>query len=107
MIFYKFKMKLGTALLSYLGVIVGSYIILLYFNYTFFAAFVLTLIIGLIYINIVFPMTRNELDDVNSSTVLYIFIQIFTVIVFIIYALLTTIGESRNKKKFPMKYYDI
>jgi len=100
-------MDLGAALLSYLGVIVGSFIILLYFNYTFFSAFMLALIIGLIYINIVFPITRNELDDINSSTVLYIFIQIFTVIIFIIYAILTTIGDTRNKKKFPMKYYDI
>lgn len=107
MIFYKLKMELGTALLSYLGIIVGSYIILLYFNYTFFAAFMLTLIIGLIYINIVFPITKNELDDVNSKTSLYIFIHIFTILVFIIYAFMTTIGESRNKKKFPMKYYDI
>lgn len=100
-------MKLGTALLSYLGIIVGSYIILLYFNYTFFSAFMLSLIVGLIYINIAFPITRNELDDINSNTVLYIFIQIFTVIIFIIYAFLTTVKDSRNKKKFPMKYYDI
>jgi len=100
-------MDLETALLSYLGIIVGSYIILLYFNYTFFSAFMLSLIIGLIYINIVFPVTRNELDDINSNTVLYIFIQIFTVVVFAIYVFLTTVGDSRNKKKFPMKYYDI
>ena len=100
-------MELGTALLSYLGIIVGSYILFLYFNYTFFASFMLALIVGLIYINIVFPVTRNELDDINSSTVLYIFIQIFTIIIFIVYVFLTTIRETRNKKKFPMKYYDI
>lgn len=97
-------MELGIALLIYLGTLVGVTFFLLYLNYTIFASFVLALIFSLILLNILFPVTSNELDDINSLTSLYIFIQIFTLIIFFIYAFITTISETRDKKKFPMRY---
>ena len=97
-------MELGIALLIYLAVLVSVTFFLLYINYTIFSAFILSLIVSLIVLNIVFPITRNELDDINSLTSLYIFIQIFTLVVFFVYAFITTVSDSRNKKKFPMRY---
>ncbi len=96
-------MKLGTALIIYLGVLVGSFIFFLYMNYTIFAAVLLAFVVAIIYLNIAFPLTRSELDDVNSLSVLYIFIQLFTLGLLILYAIISTIGQKRNKTKFPLK----
>lgn len=96
-------MKLGTALIIYIGVLIGSFIFFLYMNYTIFAAVLLAFVVAIIYLNIAFPLTRSELDDVNSLSVLYIFIQLFTLGLLILYAIISTIGQKRNKTKFPLK----
>lgn len=95
-------MNLDAALASYTGVLFVGFFLMLGFGYTFFAATLLTLIIGLIYLNIAFPMTRSELDDVNSLTVLYSFIQVFTIVVLMFYAVLRVLPQKRSKSKFPM-----
>ena len=96
-------MKLGTALIIYLGVLIASFIFFIYMNYTIFAAVLLAFVVAIIYLNIAFPLTRSELDDVNSLSVLYIFIQLFTLGLLILYAIISTIGQKRNKTKFPLK----
>ena len=95
-------MQLSVALGVYAGVFVAAFLVLFaMFGYTFFSAILLALIGGLIFLNIAFPVTRDELDDVNSLTVLYSFIQIFTIVVLIIYALLRLLPDKRSKPKFP------
>ncbi len=100
-------MELGISLIVYLILFIAIFLFLLYLNYTIFSSFVLTLIACLIYLNIAFPITESELDSVNSLTALYMFIQIFTVFVLIAYAFMTTISETRNEKKFPIRYNNV
>jgi uncharacterized BrkB/YihY/UPF0761 family membrane protein len=95
-------MELAVALGTYVGVLLGSFFLLLSLGYTFFGATLLALIIALIYLNIAFPMTRSELDDVDSLTVLYSFIQVFTLVVVVIYALIRLVPEKRSRAKFPL-----
>ena len=97
-------MELNIALITYLVILIVLFLFFLYINYTVFAAGLLAFIIALIYLNIVFPVTRDELENINSLTVLYIFIQFLTLAVILIYALVTTIGQTRNRSKFPMRY---
>ena len=98
------KMELNIALITYLVVLIVSFLLFLYINYTVFAAGFLAFIVALIYLNIAYPVTSDELSNINSLTVLYIFIQIFTLFVILIYALIITIGQKRNRSKFPMRY---
>jgi Na+-driven multidrug efflux pump len=100
-------MDLGIALIVYLVLLITIFLFFLYLNYTVFSSFMLALIVCLIYLNIAFPITRTELDSINSLTILYIFIQIFTVVAFATYTLVTTITESRNEKRFPMRYNNV
>ena len=95
-------MQLSVALGTYAGVLFATFFGLLGIGYTFFGATLLALIVALIYLNIAFPMTRGELDDVNSLTVLYSFIQIFTIIVLVLYAIIRLLPEKRSKAKFPL-----
>ena len=95
-------MQLSVALGTYGGVLFSAFAIFLGFGYTIFGATLLALISALVYLNIAFPMTRGELDDVNSLTVLYSFIQIFTLVVIAIYAIIRLIPEKRSKAKFPL-----
>ena len=96
-------MELGIALITYLAVVLTAGLLFMYFRYTGFSTFVLALIAGFIFLNIAFPMTRKELDEVTLQTSLYVFIQVFTLLVFFIYAFLTTISNRKSDTKFPMK----
>ena len=96
-------MELYIALVTYLIILVIVLFLLLYVRYTVFAAVLLALIIAYIYINIAFPVTRDELDDVNASTVIYTFIQLFTIVVVLLYAIINSLGKKRVKSKFPLK----
>ena len=95
-------MELSLALGTYAGVLFVAFFAMLGFGYTFFGATLLALIVALVYLNIAFPMTRDELDDVNSLTVLYSFIQVFTLVVVVIYAIIRLLPEKRSKPKFPL-----
>ena len=95
-------MDLGPALIIYLGVLLFAFFVFMYLEYTVFAATLLAFVVALIYLNIAYPVTKKELDEVNSLTVLYIFIQMFTLALVFIYAVIATIGKKRNKTKFPL-----
>ena len=97
-------MQLSIALITYLVVLIVSFLFFLYLNYTVFSAGFLAFIVALIYLNIAYPVTSNELDNINSLTVLYIFINVFTLFVILIYALINVIGQKRNRSKFPTRF---
>ena len=96
-------MELGIVLITYLAVVLTATLLFTYFQYTGFSIFVLALIAGFIFLNIAFPMTEKELDEVTLKTSLYVFIQVFTVIVLFVYAFITTISNRKSATKYPMK----
>ena len=95
-------MELAVALGTYVGVFIAAFLLLMWFRYKFFASLLLALIVGLIYINIAFPMTRDELEEVNALTVLYSFIQIFTLVVIVIFTIFRLLQQRRSNAKFPV-----
>lgn len=95
-------MELNVALITYLVLLFLVFFGLLYFQYTVFTAWLLAVIVAFVYLNIAYPVTRDELDDVNSSTVLYIFIQILTIVFVFIYSIITCIHTRRVESKFPL-----
>ena len=101
------KMELAAALLVYLAVLIMVSFFLLYIGYTIFSSFVLAIIVSFVVLNIVFPVTSSKLDEVSALTSLYIFVHIFTFTVFFLYAFITTVSDTRNKKKFPMRYNNV
>ena len=96
-------MELSLALILYAVILFVSFFILLYFNYTVFSAFMLALIVAIIFLNIAFPLNRDEIDDINSLTMIYILVQTLTLLVFILYAFISSIKDVRNTRKYPMR----
>lgn len=95
-------MELNVALVTYLVLLFISFFGFLYFQYTVFTAWLLAVIVAFVYLNIAYPVTQDELDDINSSTVLYIFIQILTILFVFIYSIITCIHTRRVESKFPI-----
>lgn len=96
-------MELSLALILYAVILFVSFFVLLYFNYTAFSAFMLALIVSIIFLNIAFPLSRNEIDDINSLTMIYILVQTLTLLVFILYAFISSVKDLRNTRKYPMR----
>jgi len=101
------KMELSAALLVYLATLIMVSFFLLYIEYTIFSSFVLAIIVSFVVLNIIFPATSSKLDEISSLTSLYIFVYILTLLVFLLYAFMTTVSDTRNKKKFPMRYNNV
>jgi len=96
-------MELSLALILYSVILLTTFLVFIYFNYTVFSAFMLALIVAIIFLNIAFPLNRDELDDINSLTMIYILLQTLTLLVFILYAFITSIKDYRNTRKYPMR----
>ena len=95
-------MELNIALVSYLVLLFFGFFGLLYFQYTVFTAWLIAVIFAFIYLNIAYPVTRDELDGVNSSTILYTFVQVLTIVFVFIYSIIMSIRTRRIETKFPL-----
>ena len=96
-------MDLNIALITYVILILTLFFLFIYLSYTTFSSFVLAILFGFIYLMIAFPMTRDELDEVNVSTLLYMMFLVLTIAVLFIYTFLENIKNRRTKVKFPVK----
>lgn len=90
-------MELQNALLCYLGIVVLFFLIFLKLGIYPVPSTILSLVLGQIFLNILAPpYSLNSIDQTDSSSALYVVIQIVTPIIVVIYVFVSAFD---NRKK--------
>ena len=66
----------------------------------FFSSLVLGLILALLFLVILFPPTRDELDDMDSYTGIYFLILFGTFFIIFSYIVFMTLGDSQPDTEY-------
>jgi magnesium-transporting ATPase (P-type) len=94
-------MDLSIALLLYLLILVVlTFIFYKVMRKNLFSSLVLGLIISLLFLVILFPPTRDELDDMDSYTGIYFLILFGTFFVIFSYIVFMTMGDSQPETEY-------
>lgn len=97
-------MNLKTSLVIYFLILIFTVVLLKLASYRTFSAFLLATLMAQITLNILYPPTNDNLStDIDSSTTLYFFVQIFGIIIFVIYALMMALSDYEESESKKMK----
>lgn len=90
-------MDLHIALIIYFIVLFVFFFFLTMNRYREFSAFVISLILAQIVLNIIFPPTNDKLDDIDSATSIYFLLQIGGFFVLLVYLITMAIYDRYPK----------
>lgn len=95
-------MRLLTALILYFITFAGTMIVLKKMEYHSFSAFVLSMILSQIVLNIAYPPTNGELSNITSQTSLYFLLQFLGPIIVVVYVLIVALNDYEIDKRDEM-----
>jgi hypothetical protein len=97
-------MNLQIALTFYFIVLIFVFLILRFIYYKAFSAFLISVIASQVVLTILYPPTSEHLSTkLDSSTTLYFVIQVLGLVIFIVYTLITVLGDYEESHQTAMK----
>lgn len=87
-------MKINYVLFAYLFIFLSSFYILKKYRYRAFSAFIISVLLAQLVLNILYPPTADNLStNIDSGTSLYFFLQVSGLVLFVIYGIIISIND--------------